>query len=210
MNQEYHKINSVYKRDLKGKFIDGDFAIEEIAFLKDLCWVWTEKVDGTNIRLYTDTDVPGKLFVGGRTNNAQIPVPLLDKLDELITPEKFFKVFPTEPDLCLYGEGYGAKIQKGGGNYIKDGVSFVLFDVKIDNWWLKREDVEEIANELGIQCVPVVGEGTISEAIEFVKAGFNSRWGNFQAEGIVLRPKVELRTRGGARVITKLKYKDFK
>ena len=32
----------------------------------------------------------------------------------------------------------GMKIQKGGGRYIKDEVSFILFDVKIDKWWLRR------------------------------------------------------------------------
>ena len=34
----------------------------------------------------------------------------------------------------------GMKIQKGGGRYIKDEVSFILFDVKIDKWWLRRPD----------------------------------------------------------------------
>ena len=45
----------------------------------------------------------------------------------------------------------GMKIQKGGGRYIKDEVSFILFDVKIDKWWLRRPDIEEIAGDLANQ-----------------------------------------------------------
>jgi hypothetical protein len=44
----------------------------------------------------------------------------------------------------------------------------------------------------------------------FVQNGFTSQWGDFAAEGIVARPKIELKTRGGKRIITKIKHKDFK
>ena len=47
----------------------------------------------------------------------------------------------------------GMKIQKGGGRYIKDEVSFILFDVKIDKWWLRRPDIEEIAGDLAIKVM---------------------------------------------------------
>ena len=39
------------------------------------------------------------------------------------------EVFP-DGAAVLYGEGYGAKIQKGGGNYRAD-QDFVLFDVRV-------------------------------------------------------------------------------
>jgi len=41
------------------------------------------------------------------------------------------------------------------------------------------------------------------------KKGFKSQWGDFIAEGIVARPKTEMRTRRGERIITKVKYIDF-
>jgi hypothetical protein len=44
---------------------------------------------------------------------------------------------------------------------------------------------------------------------KYCEEGFKSHWGDFIAEGIVARPKVELKTRAGHRIITKLKYKDF-
>lgn len=214
---KYHKIQSIYKRHTEGKsrgaFIDGEWSLPEFEYLKDNKWTFTEKVDGTNIRIMFDGT---SIKYGGKTDNASIPVFLLTRLDELFKNKEllFKEVFGINEgisnfNVCLYGEGYGARIQKGGGNYKADGVDFVLFDVKIDNWWLKKEAVQDIADKLNIKIVPIIGEGTIKEAENKCREGFNSVWGNFQAEGIVLRPAVELSARNGHRIITKIKCKDF-
>ena len=88
-------------------------------------------------------------------------------------------------------------------------MDFVLFDVWIDGWWLKREDVEDIAEKLGIGVVPIVGQCSIWDAIGKTEDGFKSDWGDFLAEGLVLKPKVDLFARNGRRIITKMKTKDF-
>jgi ATP-dependent RNA circularization protein (DNA/RNA ligase family) len=213
---EYHKITTLFKRDPKNmRFVfEGQWAEPELEWLKDNEWIFTEKVDGTNIRVMWNGE---KVSFGGKTDNAQIYVPLLNKLAELFdtTPKRKllrekFASDETPTDVCLYGEGYGARIQKGGGNYKKDDVDFVLFDVKIGDWWLKREDVEDIAVTLGIKVVPIVGNGTLLEAVELVKGGLKSQWGDFPAEGLVCRPAVELKNRRGYRIITKIKARDFK
>jgi len=110
--------------------------------------------------------------------------------------------------VCLYGEGCGSGIQKGGGKYYED-KRFVLFDVRVGEWWLQRPDVEDIACKMGIPCVPVIGKGTLWELAAAVKDGIGSTWGPFMAEGIVARPSTELCARNGQRIITKLKHKDF-
>ena len=206
MFKEYHKIQSIFKRSEKThKFIMGEYSTPEFEYLKNNIWIYTEKVDGTNIRVCWDGE---KIRFAGRTDRAQIPTFLYDKLTTMFLTDKMSKIFGNT-EACLYGEGYGARIQKGGGNYIPDGVSFVLFDVMIDNWWLKRKDVEDIARKLNIAIVPIVGSGDIKRAINMVYDGFESAWGDFIAEGLVLRPLVELKDRGGRRIITKMKYKDF-
>ena len=91
----------------------------------------------------------------------------------------------------------GMKIQKGGGRYIKDEVSFILFDVKIDKWWLRRPDIEEIAGDLAIKVVPVIGYMTFEEAI------------TYDAEGLVLKTDLGLLDRSGQRIIAKIKARDF-
>lgn len=217
--KQYHKIQTIYKRDEKTKhIIEGDYSMPEFEFLKDCPWVFTEKVDGTNIRVMWDG---ANVTFGGKTDDAQMPVFLLYKLQELFegTPnkQKLAEQFGSTSEqlmgaplqVCLYGEGYGAKIQKGGGNYNPDGVDFVLFDVKVGDWWLKREDVEDVAQKLGLRIVPIIGTGTLKEAVEMTRTGLKSTWGDFMAEGIVARPATELFNRKGERIITKIKHRDF-
>jgi ATP-dependent RNA circularization protein (DNA/RNA ligase family) len=194
---KYPKINSIFKRDDNGKFT-AEYSCAEFEYLEDNQWEFTEKIDGTNIRIaYED----GKLCIGGRTDNAQIPAFLFSKLTEL------FADF-AEEGMTLYGEGYGAKIQKGEG-YIPDDVGFILFDVQVGKWWLKREDVETIAQTYNIPVVPVIGKGTLGDAVAWCHVSFTSRVGNRDAEGIVLRPVVPLLARSGERIITKVKVRDF-
>lgn len=205
---EYHKIQSVFKRDEKTKkFILNDWSTLELEYLKSNIWVWDEKIDGTNIRVGWDKN---EVFFSGRTDRATIPNHLLARLNEIFTPDKLKKSFPdTVVPVTLYGEGFGHKIQKGG-LYLGDRCDFILFDIKVGNWWLKRDAIEKIAEELEIRIVPIIGEGTILEAIEYVKPGFKSRFGTADAEGLVLRPKVHLTSRSGIRIITKVKTRDFR
>lgn len=206
---EYHKIQSVFFRDPATKhktFLMGQWSMPEFAYLANNQWAFTEKVDGTNIRVMWDGNA---VTFGGKTDNAQIPAQLVTRLQERFLPqvERFTEKFGEQGNVCFYGEGYGAKIQNGG--LYRPDQDFVLFDVKIGNWWLYREDVEKLAEGFGLDIVPIIGYGTLHQAIEQVRRGFNSQWGSFAAEGIVARPCTELRARNGERVITKIKHKDF-
>ena len=206
--KEYCKIQTVYKRDPATKhktLLEGNFSTPELEYLAQNEWVFTEKIDGTNIRVQFEN---GSVTFGGRTDNSQIPAFLVQKLTELFPSEKLSAVFP-DGNACLYGEGYGAKIQKGGGNYIPDGCGFILFDVLCGGWWLEREKVEDIAAKLDIPTVPIVGTGTLLDAVEQTRSGFESVVGDCIAEGIVMRPKTELCDRAGRRVIAKIKHRDF-
>lgn len=209
--EKYHKIQTVFKRDMtnKGRIIETDWSWPEFQYLRNNVWVFTEKIDGTNIRVEWVRNLG--INIGGRTDNAQIPAFLYKRLVDLLPLNKLDNAISTNDAdmLTLYGEGYGARIQKRGGKYISDGVDFILFDVMVGGWWLKRVDVEDIARKLGISVVPIVGAGTLDEGIKMVKNGLNSGWGDFPAEGIVMKPEIELKTRAGHRIITKIKHKDF-
>lgn len=206
--KEYHKIQTVFLRDPDTKFktlLEGQYAKPEFEYLKDAVWVFTEKVDGTNIRVQWDGT---NVSFAGKTDNADTPKFLLEKLASLF-PREYF-VERELSSMCLYGEGYGAKIQKEGDAYIADGVSFILFDVQANGIWLERHNVEDIANQLGVDVVPIVGKGTLSDAIEMVKNGYPSRLRKLPPEGLVLRPELEMLNRLGHRIITKIKLSDFK
>ena len=83
------------------------------------------------------------------TDNAQIRTSLLEVLQNIFTVDKMSGVFKEQTEVCLYGEGYGKGIHKGG-NYLPNSVNFILFDIKIGEWWLTRESIQEIAEMLGI------------------------------------------------------------
>ena len=201
----YHKIQTVFKRNSETRFktLLSEYSMPEFEYLKDNEWVFTEKVDGTNIRIMFD----GSISFGGKTNRAQIPAELVNNIQErFLSKIDIFKSFDST-EICLYGEGYGPKIQSGG--KYRDDQGFVLFDIKIDGWWLQRFAVEDIGKRLGIRVVPIIGQGTLEDMVNLTREGFVSKWGDFIAEGIVARPSTELKTRSGHRIITKLKYKDF-
>lgn len=220
---EYHKIQTLYKRDPATNMktlLEGEYSLPEFEYLADNEWVFTEKVDGTNIRILWDGT---EIRFRGKTDNSQIPALMVDHLNAHYLPlrDRFAEAFGAGP-ARLYGEGYGARIQKGGGNYRPD-QGFVLFDVRVGDWWLRRDDVADIANRFGIDTVPIVGRGTLHQMVDRVILGANlfyahqtldagaaSAWGPFLAEGLVARPAVELFARNGDRLITKLKYKDFR
>lgn len=206
--REYHKIQTVYLRDPATNhktLLEGQFAMPEFEYLALNPWTWTEKVDGTNIRVIRDGDT---VTFGGKTDRAQIPAKLVARLQERFPDAgAFADVFGDAP-VCLYGEGYGAGIQKGG--VYRPDQDFVLFDVTVGEWWLQRPDVEDVADKMGLDVVPVIGTGTLPEMVEVARAGFASAWNAAPSEGIVARPATELRTRSGHRLITKVKHKDFR
>ena len=211
---EFPHIEAVYKKDTKGKFIEGKWSFPEFEYLKDNIWLWTEKVNGQNIRM---SWIDEKRNIDGRTDEANLRKDLIDYLEHLFPMDILKRHYP-KTNICLFGEGYGAGIVKGSGNYIKEGYGFVLFDVIVEGldghenkkwWWLKRNNIEDVAKLWTIQAVPIIREGTLTEAIEFTKKGFKSTWGDFQAEGLVARPKTDLLLRNGDRVITKIRTDHF-
>ena len=203
---EYHKIVTVYERDPETKFkklIDGKWACPEFEYLANNEWEWTEKVDGTNVRIIWDS--MGTVKLGGKTDNAQLHVGLVEWMHTKFYSGALSRAL--NGPAVLYGEGYGPKIQSGG--IYRQDMAVILFDVWCGGVWLKREDVQDIANKLEVEAVPVVGRGSLHDAVGLVRGGLKSQWGDFIAEGLVMRPSVELLDRRGNRVITKVKAKDF-
>lgn len=218
--RQYQKINTLYKRNSnnKNKLIIGDFSLPEFEYLYNNLWLCYEKCDGTNSLVCWDGYTRE---LHGKTENADVPKHLLKKMDELFTIEKLRKAFPIKYDelgneipfiVRIYGEGYGVKIQKGG-NYIPDDCDFRLFDVQVGNWWLQPDDLQKVADDLEINMCPLIGIMTLKEAEELVIKGFKSTFAHnkdYDAEGLVCRPMVQLFNRSGQRVLCKIKTVDYR
>jgi hypothetical protein len=219
MMKEYTKINTFYKRERVGRdnpIIEGDWSTPEIAYLSTNEWIWTEKVNGTNMRVSWEWDgTRGKIHYGGRTDDASIHMGLLAHLDDTFREDDRLESVFGDGKYILMGEGYGPGVVKGSGNYSPKEHHFVLFDVlaNTEDWgwiYLERDNVVDIAKNLGIGVVPIISRGTLPQAAKAVQDGLQSTWGNFEAEGLVCRPTVEMRTRRGERIITKIKAEDYR
>lgn len=204
---EYPKINTLWQRDERGVIVLGAYAMPELEYLAQNNWLWTEKVDGTNIRLHFDG---ASVAIGGRTDNANVPASLVRALQPLTDVALWLKIFGGGYAVTLYGEGYGAKIQSGG--HYRSDQAFVLFDVRVGEWWLRWDDVMDVAGKMDIEHVPVVGSWSLETAHKVIgQLGprLESEWPGAPMEGIVGRPQVQLLDRRGDPLMVKLKYKDY-
>ena len=97
----YGKIETLYQRDIEGtkKLMPGVYRNPTIEYLKDNIWQWTEKVDGTNIRVQWDGH---SVSFGGRTERASIPAPLVNRLNDL----ELFEDHPIQ-EYLEQGLGFG-------------------------------------------------------------------------------------------------------
>ena len=119
--RKYEKIDTIYSRDTEGSknLRPGVFRDSTVEYLALNKWIWTEKIDGTNIRVHWDGH---QITFGGRTDSAQIPSDLVTRLNEIFMNEAAEELFEQtfgEKEVIIFGEGYGRKIQKVGSKYIK-------------------------------------------------------------------------------------------
>lgn len=213
---EYQKIYPPFKRNMepgpqRGKLIYDEWRDEEIRELKDIDWTFREKIDGTNIRVHWDCH---RVDIRGRTDNAQLHPNLTKLLCDDLFAEGIIEQVWGKFSVTFYGEGFGAKIN-GGGNY--GPMQFALFDVRAYTkdygpLWLKPDAVDDVARKMGLQVAPQIlsGTGVMDAALDRVASGENlSRWGDFQAEGLVGFTTRGYLGRTGERIAVKIKTKDF-
>jgi hypothetical protein len=212
---EYHKIETLYERDEVTHKLKEPLVLKNRIYGMLKTFIWTEKLDGTNIRVMWN-HLEKKVNFGGRQGASQIDTQLLAWLQDKFPVSKFEEVFP-DADAVIYGEGLGAGIQKGGIYSPKK--IFVCFDVlvldDVAKWWLSQENVEDVAGKFEVKTAPLWGEMTLEEATKIVRGGFNSIFAHENnltaapAEGLIGRPVEALFDKKGARIIVKLKTKDF-
>jgi len=218
---EYPKILTLYERDENFRVDTSKLIKPHFDNIKR--WYITEKIDGTNIRVGLHPD--GIIEFGGRGEESQMPVPLYNFLTTRITPGIVQAAFKKEkdtnlwPEVAIFGEGYGPGIGKGG-KYRED-ISFIIFDVIVDGWWLSRANVMDVARKLGFpNTVPdlriITGLPKTEEDLrDIIGCDGESMLGrslgkSCLAEGIVARADPHLFFNNGNPIMWKLKFRDFR
>lgn len=202
MNSEYPKTENLYARsDETHKLIPGVFKRADFAQVDR--WLVTEKVDGTNIRIIYNR-ILGTVEARGRSDAAPLPgkegrfmeQAFPDGLDLEAYENALVAIDPTDKAglMVIYGEGYGAGIQKGGGDY-RDSMGFVAFDVRTykatdmyadadrlspppreecyryhDPLWRTWADVETVCTLANLETVPVLAtDVTTAKAVYYAR-----------------------------------------
>ena len=83
--ETYHKIQTIFKRDPETNhktLLENEYSLPEFEYLKNNEWVFTEKVDGTNIRVMFDGD---EIRYNGKTDKAQTPFDLIEAESEIVS-----------------------------------------------------------------------------------------------------------------------------
>lgn len=220
--KEYHKIETLWKFDpITKKHVPGAFYNRLVGLLKDNQWRFTEKIDGTNFRIYWDGH---KLSYAGRTLSATFSKEQIAYIEKKLVNQNMETVFEQtfmEKSVVIYGELYGEKIQSGG-DYVRlngtplsdDEIDFQVFDIMIEDVFLTYNSTEELSEQLGFKCVPIVLLGTIDDALEYLGEKHKNRtlkslFSDAPLEGLIGVPTGDFYDRFGKRIIIKLKVRDL-
>jgi hypothetical protein len=169
-----------------------------------------EKIHGTSAHIaWSADDKTIRFFSGGAKHETFIKI-----FDEQLLKDKFNELFPIS-SVVVYGECYGGKQQGMSNTYGKE-MKFIVFDVKIDKYWLNVPNANDVSKSLGLEFVDYVKISTDLKDIDFerdkdsVQAIRNGCGEGKLREGVILRPLVELTLNNGERVISKHKRDEFK
>jgi len=178
--------------------------IEILLFRECFC---SEKIHGSSSHL---SFKEGKInyFAGGEKH---------ERFVKLFDEDNLLSVYLdnySDMDLILFGEVYGGSQQGMSATYGKE-LKFIVFDVKMGDYWLDMPNAEQVAKKLGLEFVSYKKIPTTLKAIDrerdrpSVQAKRNGIKEDKMREGVVLRPLIELKKNNGKRIIVKHKRDEF-
>lgn len=184
--------------------IENLYRAQDILLFRE-CYA-LEKIHGTSAHIsWKNGQV--KFFSGGASHESFVKL-----FDEQKLKDRFVELGKDE--VVIFGEAYGGKLQGMSKTYGKE-LKFVVFDVKIDEFWLNVPNAEQVSQIFGLEFVHYNRVSTDVAVLDAerdapsVQAKRNGVEGEPMREGVVLRPLLELRRNDGSRIISKHKRPEF-
>lgn len=192
--------------------IENLYKNQEILMFKE-CYA-LEKIHGTSTHINWNQFTGEVKFFSGGCNHEHFK----SIFDENYL-EKKFNELDIPNNVTIYGEGYGGK-QQGMRTLYGEDLKFVAFDVKIGDVWLNVYDAEKFVDSFdGLEFVWYTRTSTELDALDILRDATSAQalrnGGGVLpphkriAEGIVLRPLIELTRNDGKRIIAKHKGAAF-
>lgn len=201
-NRYIPKINSIFKRDSRGRFTD-EYARTEFAQLAAVPWRWTYKWDGTSAGINFRSDDIETSF--GKTANTVITEDMYRAMGDWAREKA---VHLRRSGVTVYGELVGPKIQSN--RHGLDAVQFKPFAARDADgvWWGSWRVHEEIPDAprprraLLSEVAAISSGAALTEACNGLAPD-----GQTYVEGLVGTP--DLCDLDGERIWTKIKVRDL-
>jgi len=190
--------------------IDNLYKNQDVMLFRD-CYA-LEKIHGTSTHVgWHDGKV--SLFSGGEKHDNFAAIFDIESL-----AEKFREL--GHDSVTVFGEGYGGRCQGMSATYGKK-LSFIGFEVMINEVWLRVPDAADVCGKLGLEFVHYVHIQCDLEHIDAERdAPSEQAFRNGCAdrndpatfkirEGVVLRPLIQATVIGGGRIVAKHKRAEF-
>ena len=207
---EYQKIETLYRFNAETHLYDPVFYNPTVEYLKDLPWIASEKIDGTNIRVHYDGH---RVSWSGRTDSSDLPKEVEALLQSTFgESEVTFEQQFGDKDVILFMECYGGKIQGGayGGSE-----RLIGFDVMVGGIYLDKFAIAPIFSLFGVETVTFFMIPNLQTGIDWV-AGRGAlpsphcEKGRTPVEGLVCVPQARLYDHMGRRIAVKIKARDLR
>jgi Rnl2 family RNA ligase len=211
MFKKYNSIENSYQQ----KFILR--MLEQYPELKDAKYSIREKLDGSNLQLYFETNK--QMRVGKRTSFLEEGDKFFDVWSTLkkyepqvIKLQQYVDNYGCHCTVRVFAELYGSGVQKRINYGEEKSISF--FDIEINDKMLSQKQFEQIMADLQIDNIAPLLKyvGSLKEALEY-SPDFNSKVlgvENNPSEGIVIKPyEREYYSKVGSRFLLKKKADAF-
>lgn len=239
MAHNYEKILAPFARDNnKSKYVNKEkWSKPEFEMLKDIDWIWTLKIDGTCVVVQWNGE---RVNLLGHTDKTQFNERTKSYLEGLFCTSEaetvFEDLYGDQPvDIC--GEFVSKDMNE---NYGHPDGHFYAFDIRngsTGKYWGRESLIEFVNRFPDIEIVPIMLIGSINDAVDWIaiaKKAWNASatekernrvsfirddgklfdiynlFGNYDIEGLVGRPNVELYNSKNERIICKIKCSDYK
>ena len=172
-------------------------------------WVATKKMDGTSVIISIHNGVDGGYSFHGRTAKSQFTPAMQQFLDDAASEALFSLADHGVYQADIYAELFGEGIQ--GNPHGMEGMHLRVFDVRIGDFWLDWENVEDVAVKAGLLPVDVLMVGSTESIVEYIKSYAQHKGDDIPYfEGVVARTDPLLYDNQGNRMMWKLKVSDYK
>ena len=215
----YPPVSPLFQLDYQGKYIETAYTNRVFEKLINYEWLLTEKLDGFHVSIIYDGRADDISIFSKYPNRDSVPNEIVVYIQRIFNKKNINKIrhiYGIDYRLYMYGIFCGGRYSERVDYRISP--KLFVFDVAIKHrdaieTWLDWNDIELIAEILGIRTVPQLGLADIPTIVDFVKNGFQSYItddNSVSALGVVAKTEPLMLDKYAKRIMFELETEKFK